>query len=107
MLDAIMKVTFFPKEGDLYRDWPGYRVNAELRPHFNLGGTLWSGQIVSDEDILAWDREYTVLVRFFTLFDEEGYAMVRSSLCIGQTYPIQIASRVIGRAEMVDFSFSA
>lgn len=105
MLKAVMKVTFFPKEGEFYKDWPGYHVNSELRPHFNLGGTLWSGQIVSDEAILYWDREYTVHVRFFTLFDEEGYAMVRDSLRVGATYPVQIASKVIGKAEMLDFDF--
>lgn len=107
MLDAVMKVTFFHKEDERYKDWPGYRADTVLRPAFNLGGLLFSGEIHSDEkEMYFWDKAYTVLVLFFTIDNQETFDMVKNSLHIGVTYPVQLASKVIGKAEMLQFTFS-
>lgn len=98
MLEAIMDITFFNKTSSLFREWSGYNGERILRPTFNLGGILVSGNIISDEKMYYWDRKYTVLVVFFTVDTPETYPGPESKLFVGGEYDIQLASKVIGKA---------
>lgn len=51
MLDALMKVVFYSKESDLYKDCSGYNAQITFRPAFCIGGNLYSGTISNDESI--------------------------------------------------------
>lgn len=106
MLEALMKIVFFPKTSDLCREWPGYDAQKILRPAFNLGGNLFSGMIISDEKMYYWNTEYLVFVQFFTIDSHEAYSKAEHSLSIGRTYHIQIASRIIGQAILLDYSYT-
>ena len=106
MLEALMDITFFPKESAPLKDWAGYDAQRALRPAFNLGGMLFSGHIISDEEMYRWNAEYTVLVRFFTIDTLEAHSLVKDSLTVGGTYNIQLASEVIGKAVLLDYSFN-
>ena len=106
MLEALMKIVFFPKTSGPCREWPGYDAQRILMPAFNLGGNLFSGRITSDEKMYYWNTEYLVFVQFFTIDNHEAYSKVEHSLFIGRTYPIQIASRIIGQATLLDFSYT-
>lgn len=105
MLEAIMDITFFNKTSPLFREWAGYNGERILRPTFNLGGILVSGNIISDEKMYYWDRKYTVLVDFFTVDTPGTYPGLESKLFVGGEYDIQLASKVIGKAIMIDYCF--
>lgn len=105
MLIALMKVTFFSKESELRRDWLGYDARRILRPAFNLGGNLYSGTISSNEKIYYWNKEYDTIVEFFTVDNDETYSKVKPCLCIGKIYCIQMASKIIGKAVLLDYTY--
>ena len=69
-------------------------------------GSGFSGRITSDEKMYYWNTEYLDFVQFFTIDNHEAYSKVEHSLFIGRTYPIQIASRIIGQATLLDFSYT-
>ncbi|MBR2923500.1 MAG: hypothetical protein IKC28_00595 [Clostridia bacterium] len=106
MLEAIMEITFFEKKNELYKDWSGYDATRILRPAFNLGAGLFSGTITSDETMYYWNTGYLVLVQFFTIDTIEVYREVETHLVVGKVYDIQMASRKIGKAVMVEFDYS-
>ena len=106
MLEALMKVVFFPKTSDSCKEWPGYDAQRTLMPAFNLGGELFSGMITSDEKMYYWNTEYLTFVSFFTIDNHEVYSKVEHSLTIGKTYHIQIASKIIGKATLLDYSYT-
>ena len=107
MLEALMQVTFYPKEEELYKDWPGYDATRILRPPFRLGDDLlFSGTITSDEDMYEWDVAYLVHVAFFTIDTLETYRLVEGELAQGKTYPIQLGNKPIGEAVLLEYCFS-
>lgn len=106
MLEALMKVAFFPKESETCQTWTGYDAQKILRPAFNLGGNLYSGTITSDELIYYWNKEYEVFVQFFTIDNHEIFSKVKLCLYLDKTYHIQMGSKIIGQATLIDYSYS-
>ena len=53
-----------------------------------------------------WNTEYLTFVSFFTIDNHEVYSKVEHSLSIGKTYHIQIASKIIGKATLLDYSYT-
>ena len=104
MLEANMKVVFFPKAEESMKDWPGYDARNTLRPAFRFGDELYSGTITSNESMYYWDKEYEVHVKFL-LINDEAYAMAEPHLRTGETYAIHCGKKQIGRAVLLDYCY--
>jgi len=105
VLKTTMKVTFFDKQGTSIADWSGYDATRILRPAFNLGDQLFSGNITSNENMYDWNHLYTVQVDFFTIDTPEVLSVVKDQLVTGRCYPIHIGKKIIGQAEMLTFTY--
>ncbi|MBR6571257.1 MAG: hypothetical protein IKK75_12475 [Clostridia bacterium] len=106
MLEAIMQITFFAKNEAIYEAWLGYDARRTFRPVFNLGGRLFSANITSNELMYYWDKEYSVCVQFFTIDTPSLYSAIADELVAGKTYNIQMGSKVIGQAVLLDYCYS-
>ena len=107
MLKTKMTVRFYAQAGDPNSVSLRYRMDParELRPAFKLGEQLFSGSIVTDEEALYSGMDYPVQVWFRTIYSAEVYSMVEKDLHTGTKYNIQIASRKIGEAVLLDYCF--
>lgn len=107
MLETIMEIMFYRKTGDIYNEWIGYDGHKTMRPAFNFGGSLFSGSILDGGvDFYLFEKKYIVMVDFRTIDSQELYKMVKENLCIGKKLNIQIGSKVIGEAILLEYCFS-
>lgn len=103
MLITKMEIRFYKNAATL-----GYfHANSILRPAFNFGqDLLFSGTIIyegSTEKYLVL-KDYIVGIDFSTITNE-AYTYIKSSIEIGMYLNIQLASKVIGEARMIDFVY--
>ena len=108
MLKTEMKVKFFTKDGELFREWKGYNARCTFRPPFDIGGMLFSGNIVSlsDEQFYYWENYYSVMVEFFTIVTREEFRLVEPYLAIGTAYKIHMGRKIIGEGILTNFRFN-
>ena len=76
-----------------------------LRVAFNFGpGLLFTGEIVSEHDVYSYNETYGVNVNFFTV-EDDSYAALQSVLVPGIGVTMQAGSRILGTAELSDFTY--
>ena len=96
---------FSPNENSTKND--GICANITLRPAFNFGeGLLFSGTIENDSmyEKYIYQNVYTVKVEFPTI-EDEAYDTIQSLIKVGMNLDIQNASRIIGRAKLLDYLY--
>lgn len=106
MLIIKAKIMFFnPKESLSKGD--GLCTKNILRPAFNFGEELlFSGTIKSESENekFLYQSNYVVEVEFPTI-EDEAYEAIQPLIQIGMNLNIQIASRIVGDAKLLDYTY--
>jgi len=101
MLSAKAEITFTVKDRKYVAD------KYPLRPAFRFDeGLLFSGNIKSEETEYLYNKKYPVDIEFFTI-EEEGYSLLKPYLHAGIDLIMQEGSRIIGLAQVSDFSYQS
>ena len=77
-----------------------------FRPIFNFGNNLlFSGNLISDEDVYLHNHPYTVNIDFFTI-EDEAFNVICSILKSGMDLAIQEgAHKIVGIAKLIDYKY--
>ena len=77
-----------------------------FRPTFNFGNNLlFSGNLISDEDIYLYSHQYIVDIDFFTI-EDDAFNVVSPILKFGMDLAIQEgAHKIVGNAKLLDFQY--
>jgi hypothetical protein len=108
MLKLIARIIFFESNARIPKDRIGYGTQHVLRPAFKFGeDLLFSGIIKGDDNpsTFRYNQPYVVTVDFPTIKDE-AYKLIRPLIKAGMDINIQTGARVIGRATLLDYTYS-
>ena len=77
-----------------------------FRPIFNFGNKLlFSGNLISDDEIYLQNQTYYVDIDFFTI-EDEAYSTISSILKPGMNLAIQEgANKIVGIAKLLEFKY--
>ena len=77
-----------------------------FRPTFNFGNNLlFSGNLVSDNDVYLHNHPYIVGIEFFTI-EDEAFTMVAPVLRAGMDFAVQEgARRIVGIARLIEYEY--
>ncbi|WP_027092749.1 hypothetical protein [Cohnella thermotolerans] len=78
-----------------------------LRPGINFGNNLlFSGTIIpsADVEVLVRDAQYSVTIELPTV-DEEAFEHIGDLVKIGGNITLQLASKILGKGIIEDFTF--
>ena len=77
-----------------------------FRPTFNFGNNLlFSGNLISNDDVYLQNHTYVVDIDFFTIKDE-AYSAVSPVLKTGMDFAIQEgANKIVGIAKLLDYKY--
>ena len=77
-----------------------------FRPTFNFGNDLlFSGNLISDEDVYLHNHRYTVEIDFFTI-EDDAFNVVSPFLKYGMDIAIQEGARkIVGIAKLLDYRY--
>ncbi|NLK96351.1 MAG: hypothetical protein GX275_14380 [Clostridiales bacterium] len=106
MLIATAEIIFFKISENSSSD-DGLDAKIILRPAFNFGeDMLFSGTIKKDSSLqkYLYEKEYVVKVEFPTI-EDEAYEAVRGLIDLDMDLNIQIGSRIIGKAKLLDYCY--
>ena len=79
-----------------------------FRPTFNFGNNLlFSGNLISDEDVYLHNQPYIVDIDFFTI-EDEAFNALSSVLKSGMDFAIQEGARkIVGIAKLLDYQYES
>lgn len=106
MLIATAEIIFFKINEDSSSD-DGLDARNILRPVFNFGeDMLFSGTIKNDSSFTKYlyEKEYVVKVEFHTI-ENEAYEAVKPLIDLDMNLSIQMGSRTIGKAKLLDYIY--
>ena len=77
-----------------------------FRPIFNFGNKLlFSGNLISDDDIYLQNQKYIVDIDFFTI-EDEAFSVISPILRPGMNLAIQEgAHRIVGIAKILEYNY--
>ena len=77
-----------------------------FRPIFNFGNKLlFSGNLISDDDIYLYNQKYLVDIDFFTI-EDEAFSVVNPILKPGMNLAMQEgAHRIVGIAKLLEYNY--
>ena len=85
----------------------GRKFNKKyFRPTFNFGNNLlFSGNLISNDDIYLQNHPYLVDIDFFTI-EDEAYSAVSPILRTGMDFAIQEgAHKIVGIAKLLEYKY--
>jgi hypothetical protein len=77
-----------------------------FRPTFNFGNNLlFSGNLISEDDIYLQNHQYLVDIDFFTI-EDDGYRAINPVLKPGMDLAIQEgAQKIVGIAKLLEYKY--
>ena len=76
-----------------------------LRVAFNFGpGLLFTGEVISEHTVYSYNKTYGVNIDFFTV-EKDAYTALQSVLKPVMGVTMQAGSRILGTAELSNFTF--
>ncbi|MCL2015382.1 MAG: hypothetical protein FWG68_03940 [Defluviitaleaceae bacterium] len=98
MLKAKAKIKF-TLEGKNYAN------DSEFRIAFRFADNLiFSGHVISDNEIYFANTEYDVRIQFFTV-EDEAYNALTPILSTNDILAMCAGKRILGTAKLIDYSF--
>lgn len=109
MLTLEAKIYFYTKQENSDALDNDLDTNNIIRPAINFGeGLLFSGTIKVNDKVVCIKRGefYDAMIEFPTI-KEEAFEVIRNYLIDKAIFNIQIASKVIGKCEMIDHRYNS